>query len=72
VQLQYFHAKSSRSPGKYNSSPLPFIPFPLSLDTRKSNTFNQQETRNANGESLNQILIGRRVLESSKQKLDAG
>ncbi len=32
----------------------------MSLETKKSNTFNQRETRNENGDSVEQILIGQR------------
>jgi hypothetical protein len=42
------------------------------LETRKSNTSNQHETRNANGNSVKQIVIGQRALESSKWKLEDG
>jgi hypothetical protein len=30
------------------------------LETKKSNTFNQRETRNENGDSVEQILTGQR------------
>jgi hypothetical protein len=39
---------------------------PLLLETGKSNTFNQKETRNADSVGLKQIPIVERILESGK------
>jgi hypothetical protein len=42
----------------------------LPLGTRKSDIFNQLETRNGNSDIAKQRLIGQRVLDSGKWKLE--
>jgi hypothetical protein len=37
---------------------------PPPLETRENNTFNQQETRNANGDNEKQILFGQSFFET--------
>jgi hypothetical protein len=40
------------------------------METGQSNTFNPEETKNANGDNVKQILLGQRVIESDKGELE--
>jgi hypothetical protein len=55
--------------GNCNTSSLSIISRASPVSFGNCNTFSQQETNNANSESVKEILIGQRILESDKWKL---